>query len=370
MSSFVAPTNLFVAEARQRSFSYPLHALRGIAAVIVLLSHIQMRINEAYPDFAVARIFNGSGAVTFFFVLSGLVVGAALAKQELTLPRVSTYLHRRFFRIMPLLFVTVSIGGIYLLTLNSSMTYSLYDGAYGDFSLTKFFSAYIGYSLKPNQPIWSIYIEIIASLFIPLMILTGTKIRYIIVCTLTCVLFSLIPIDFKHHWNFYLISFYIGLSILVWGKYLAHWLAHAPSAIFWGLVIALFTLFYCARIFTSPGYGELWIVYWETLTVAPLVALIYYLPERFSILNKPGFIFLGDISYSLYLTHWLLLVLILNATTALLGTTLWSAVIFSAIAFIASFVAAQISYRHIELNGIKLGEILRGTNRQLPGYSP
>lgn len=362
--------NLFVAEARQRSFSYPLHALRGIAAVIVLLSHIQMRINEAYPEFASMRIFNGSGAVTFFFVLSGLVVGAALAKQELSLARVSTYLHRRFFRIMPLLFVTVSIGGIYLLTLNQTMTYSLYDDAYGDFSLSKFLAAYVGYSLKPNQPIWSIYIEIIASLLIPLMILSGTKIRYIIVCALACILFSFIPIEFKHHWNFYLISFYIGLSILLWGKHLAHWLTNTHPTIFWGLVITLFALFYCARVFTSPAYGELWIVYWETFTVAPLVALIYYLPERFALLNKPGFIFLGDISYSLYLTHWLLLVLILNATTALLGTTLWSAVIFSVIAFVVSFVAAQFSYRHIELNGIKLGETLRTPNQQQPGYSP
>lgn len=361
--------NLFVVEARQNSFSFPLHALRGIAAVIVLLSHIHMRIKEAYSEWEFPAVFNGSGAVIFFFVLSGLVVGAALAKQELSVDRVSTYLHRRFFRIMPLLFVTVSIGGLYLLLLNDSMTYSMYDDAYGDFSFAKFLAAYIGYSLKPNQPIWSIYIEIVASLLIPLMILTGTKIRYIIATTLLCIAFSLVPVDFKHHWNFYVISFYVGLTILVWGKPLSRWVSTLPGIIFWALVLLFFAAFYCARPLTNPTYGDLWIVYWETLTVAPLVAVIYYLPEKFSVLNKRLFTYLGDVSYSLYLTHWILLVLALNAVTALMGTSGVSAIIFSALALCVSFIVAHFSYQYIELNGIKLGESLRGTPRQLQGYS-
>ncbi len=362
--------NVFVDEARQRNFSYPLHALRGIAAVIVLLSHIHMRIKEAYGDWELPPIFNGSGAVIFFFVLSGLVVGAALAKQELTIDRVSTYLHRRFFRIIPLLFVTVTIGGLYLVLFNDSMTYSLYDDTYGDFSFAKFLAAYIGYSLKPNQPIWSIYIEIIASLLIPLMILTGTRIRNVVTCALVCVAFSLIPFEFKHHWNFYIFSFYTGLSILIWGKHFARWTSSLPPIAFWALVFICFMAFYCARLLTTPTYGDLWIVYWETFTVTPLVAMIYYAPEKFSLLNKRPFIFLGDISYSLYLTHWILLVLALNCVTSLMGASTFSAITFSSVSFIVCLIVAYISYHKIELNGIKLGENLRTGNRQLQSYSP
>lgn len=361
--------NLFVAEARENSFSFPLHALRGIAAVIVLFSHIHMRIKEAYPEWTFAPIFNGSGAVIFFFVLSGLVVGAALAKKELNLERLGTYLHRRFFRIMPLLFVTVTIGGLYLLFLNDRMTYSMYDDAYGDFSLTKFLAAYVGYSLKPNQPIWSIYIEIIASLLIPLMILTGTRISHIILTCIACVAFSFLPVDFKHHWNFYMISFYIGLTILVWGKPLARWASRLPAVVFWMIVIALSAAFYGARILTSPTYGDLWIVYWETFTVAPLVAIIYYMPEKFSLLNKRIFTYLGDVSYSLYLTHWILLVLAVNATTSLLGYSFASVAIFVLVSLIVSFLVAHISYNQIELNGIKLGESLRGSSRPVQSFS-
>ena len=357
--------NMFTEAARKQSFSIPLHALRGIAACLVLLCHMQMRIHEGLPDYSFERLFNGSGAVTFFFVLSGLVVGAALAKHEINYTTVSLYLHRRFFRIMPLLFVTVTIGGFYLLFIDDSMRYSLYDRAYGDFSMAKFLSAYVGYSLKPNQPIWSIYIEIIASLLIPLMILSGSKVRYILLTLALLVAFSLINIDFQHRWNFYMISFYIGLTILLWGKGLATILSRLPRAGYWLLVMTLFTLFYLARLVTGAGYGDLWIVYWETITITPLVAMIYYMPEKFSFLNKRVFIFLGDISYSLYLTHWILLALALNYVTAWFGTGIFALTTFCILSIIASLLVAIVSFHKIEMNGIKLGEALRRAPKPL-----
>lgn len=361
--------NVFTEEARKQSFSIPLHALRGIAAVIVLFSHIQMRINEGLPAFSFDRIFNGSGAVTFFFVLSGLVVGAALAKNEINYATVSLYLHRRFFRIMPLLFVTVTIGGFYLLFIDASMRFSLYDRAYGDISLTKFLSAYVGYSLKPNQPIWSIYIEIIASLLIPLMILSGSKLRYIFLTLALCVAFSFINIDFQHHWNFYMISFYIGLTVLIWGKGLANMLSRLPGMVYWLLVLTLFLLFYLARLITNAGYGDLWIVYWETAAIAPLVAMIYYMPDKFSFLNKRLFTFLGDISYSLYLTHWILLAIALNYVTTWLGTGELALVTFCTLSIVASVLVATVSFHKIEMGGIKLGEVLRRSPKPIQNLS-
>lgn len=357
--------NLFTEEARKQSFSIPLHALRGIAALLVLLCHIQMRIDEGLPAFSFERIFNGSGAVTFFFVLSGLVVGAAVAKNEINLSTMSVYLRRRFFRIMPLLFVTVTIGGLYLLFVNDYMRFPLYDRDYGDFSLVKFLSAYVGYSLKPNQPIWSIYIEIIASLLIPLMILSGSKIRYILFTLGICVALSLINIDFQHRWNFYMISFYIGLTVLIWGKRLTSVLSRLPSPAYWLLASALFLLFYLARLVTGAGYGDLWIVYWETATIAPLVAMIYYAPEKFSFLNKRAFIFLGDISYSLYLTHWILLVVALNVFTAWLGTGALALITFCSVSIVASLLVAVVSFHKIEMGGIKLGEAFRRTPKPI-----
>ena len=351
--------NLFTKEAQQQKFSLPLHALRGIAAVIVLLVHLQGRVQETFAEFYLPPIFNGSAAVNFFFVLSGLVVGASLAKHELTHSTISLYFYRRFFRIMPLMVVTVTLGGLYLLFIEPHLNYTLNPKEYGDFTLAKFAVGYVGYSLKANPPIWSIFVELIGSILIPLMLLSGTKIRNIVLVFIACIALSLLPIDSKHYWHFYVICFYVGLTVLLWGRWLADKAAGLPLGIFWGMIAVLASSFYLARPLTGAGYGDLWIVYWETFSIAPVVAIIYYLPERFSLLSAPVFKFLGDVSYSLYLTHSLLLIALLNLVTEFMGLTGPAILVYCTSAIICSFAVAVVSYRTIELGGIRLGEYLR-----------
>jgi peptidoglycan/LPS O-acetylase OafA/YrhL len=356
--------NIFTESARQQGFSIPLHALRGLAAVIVLLCHIQARIDEGFPQFTFTHIFNGSAAVTFFFVLSGLVVGASLAKNGITLSSTAIYAHRRIFRIMPLMLVTVTLGGLYLLYVDPHMPVSLNPKSYGEFNLMKFVAGYIGYSLKANPPTWSIFVELVASALIPLMILSGKNIRLIGLTFVACIALSLLPFEFQHYWNFYMISFYLGLSLLWWGKPVAATIAHLPTNLFWLLIAGLFTAFYVMRLASGAGYGDLWIVYYESILVALLIAVIYYTPERFTFLSSASFKFLGDISYSLYLTHTLLLILLLNTCIYLLGATTTGAIVFIVSSIGASLIVATISYHKIEMKGMRLGEDLR--KQQLP----
>lgn len=351
--------NFYTEEAKRCSFSVPLHALRGLAAIIVLLCHLQQRIEEAFPGFVFYKFLNGSAAVNFFYVLSGLVVGASLAKVGVSSASTSIFFQRRFFRIMPLMFVTVTLGGLYLLYIDPYMKYSLIPKEYGEFSLAKFVASYVGYSLKPNPPIWSIYVELVASLLIPLMILAGNSARNIVLGFIGCVLLSLVPIDFKHHWNFYMFSFYLGLTVLLWGKWLAARLKTLPTPLFWLLIAVLFLAFYLPRLITGAGFGNLWIVYWETACITPLVAIIFYTPERFSFLYARIFKFFGDVSFSLYLTHSLLLAILLNAVTAVFGTSGFSAIVYCSICIVLSFIVALISYHAIELKGMRFGENIR-----------
>lgn len=351
--------NIFTEEARRQKFSVPLHALRGLAAVIVLLVHLQGRVYEAFPEFTLPPIFNGSAAVTFFFVLSGLVVGASLAKNGLSYSTVSLYFYRRFFRIMPLMFVTVTLGGLYILFVEPYFHYSLNPKEYGDFTLMKFAAGYVGYSLKANPPIWSIFVELIGSLLIPVMLLSGTKLRNVLFTFAALIALSLIPMHTKHYWHFYIISFYVGLTVLIWGKWLTEITANLSKSMFWLIIFILVSSFYLARPLTGAGYGDLWIVYWETLSIAPVVGIIYYLPERFSLLNARIFKFFGDVSYSLYLTHSILLIALLNVITSLMGNTGIAAFVYCLSAICCSFIVAQISYHTIEIGGTRLGERLR-----------
>ena len=104
--------NIFRHEAIEAPFSWPLHAMRAIAVLIIFACHMTNRVKIAsygyhYSD---SLPFNIYGAVTFFFVLSGLVLAISLAKADLTAKSYILFLVRRFFRIMPLMIVTVTIG--------------------------------------------------------------------------------------------------------------------------------------------------------------------------------------------------------------------------------------------------------------------
>lgn len=351
--------NLFTNAAKEQGFSIPLHALRGIAAVIVLLSHVQNRINEAFAELKFTAFFNGSAAVTFFFVLSGLVVGASLAKSGLSYPSVSLYFHRRFFRIMPLMFVTVTLGGLYLFFIDPYLRYPQNPTEYGELTPLKWVAGYVGYSLKANPPTWSIFVELIGSLLIPIMLLSGGKLRNVLLAFIAFIALSLAPLDSKHFWHIFMISFFLGLSILIWGKWVAGIAAKLPGAIFWLVIALLCASFYLVRPLAYPGNDLIWIIYAESFSIVLVIGIIYYLPERFSLLNTGTFKYLGDISYSLYLTHTIILIILLNIVTSLMGNTGLAAFVYCFCSIACSFIVAQMSYRTIEMNGVKLGERLR-----------
>src|SRR5262245_4346370 len=100
---------------RARTTFFPeLEAARGLAALIVVIFHVFVTLEpkrqvfethglaQAISNFALTALFNGSGAVTFFFVLSGFVLGISLDRfNGVTLAGCTEFVVRRLFRIMP-----------------------------------------------------------------------------------------------------------------------------------------------------------------------------------------------------------------------------------------------------------------------------
>ena len=57
------------------NFSGPLHSLRGIAALVVVLAHAWIPVARfGSPTALFLSLFNSGSAVSLFFVLSGLVL--------------------------------------------------------------------------------------------------------------------------------------------------------------------------------------------------------------------------------------------------------------------------------------------------------
>src|ERR1700722_17245824 len=124
---------------RQREFIVALESLRGIAALSVALYHsfhlipiLGVRVYDhrlwdvpsaqALLIRLIMVLFNGSAAVSLFFVLSGFVLALSLRRDKLSLPvKGWAFLLRRFIRIYPslainilLIFVAVAVIGPYL----------------------------------------------------------------------------------------------------------------------------------------------------------------------------------------------------------------------------------------------------------------
>ena len=231
---------------------------------------------------------------------------------------------------------------------------------YGDFSLLKWLSAYIGYSLKPNPPIWSIYVEIVASILIPVWIVASQKRMHAILIFLILLVFGCLHLDFQHHWNFYMVNFYLGLTILLWGPVVAKSFKGLTPQVFWPLIVILFLSFYLPRVLFRYEYGEYWYNLIELMPIALLIALASYMPEKFKWLEKKIFIFFGDISFSLYLIHSLPLIITYNfllMTIPESHQSMWlMGALTSMIIIPISIVAARWSYKNIELRFVGYGK--------------
>jgi peptidoglycan/LPS O-acetylase OafA/YrhL len=138
-----------------------LEALRGFAAVFVVIQHIiTEKLDGGYhPNFLNAFVPPGNLCVLIFFTLSGYVIGIS-NKQDLTSDTIATYAKKRFVRIYPIYFVSIILAlivakGNYSLGVIVSNLFLLQD--------------LVTPVIWENSPVWSLHYEIVYYLiFIPI----------------------------------------------------------------------------------------------------------------------------------------------------------------------------------------------------------
>lgn len=83
--------------------------LRGIASLFVVLFHMKWMINNIYTqnDLGDLLFISGNFGVDLFFVISGFVI--CLSTEKLESHTAIRFIIRRFFRIYPLLIISVLI---------------------------------------------------------------------------------------------------------------------------------------------------------------------------------------------------------------------------------------------------------------------
>lgn len=293
-----------------------LAGLRGICAWWVVFFHSLKLMEDAIPAPLARFLSNGYLAVDLFFLLSGFVIflsyHASLTKN---FPHsIGKFYWNRFARIYPL--HLLMLGG-YLLLFCAYVFLSSSGTAPSRYNWTSFFQSlflvhmWVGGELTWNVPSWSISSEWFVYLFFPLMALALRKIRggvavhlfTIIACAvLLHLIYAASGIDSlgSRISSMALIRTMLEflMGVLVGSLYVNHkeFLGKIRVPALAGFV-ALCSLYVASDL---PDH---------TMIPIAFALLIAYLSVTTSwitaLLSRPTLVYLGEISYSTYMVHYL-----------------------------------------------------------------
>ena len=258
--------------------------LRGIAALVVCLFHFTKGYSGETSFMRSMWSFAWSG-VEIFFVISGFVIPYGLLGTKFKISNYGGFLKKRFVRIEPAYLVSIVV--VLLLNYFSTLV-TLYEG--DGFSISPVqLGLHIGYLVDIfgnewlNPAYWTLAVELQYYLLIGVLIaLWNLKNKYItIVSLLAFLLLSFLP-SISIRFFSYTDVFTIGI---IGAFYKKEWISRS--------LFLLLTIGIAAVIFVNHGM----IIFAVTLISAVIIAFLDTLT------NNRALLFLGNISYSLYLLH-------------------------------------------------------------------
>jgi peptidoglycan/LPS O-acetylase OafA/YrhL len=285
-----------------------LDGLRGAAALIVVISHCT---NETNLWGGMLGFGGGQLGVMIFFALSGYLMGALYLNRKFRPAPVWEYVARRIARVGPLYYLVVLMAlGVFL-----------------------FAPAFVVYEVTPANVIqhlgfvsgvsvlWTIPVEI--QFYCTFLMLWGVRSLYlpafIVICLIglaTAWFLPGDPVGWRHTLPLTLPFFLIGLLISVLPEAGRQWSRHVWSVPFLAscaLVLAAFPRIY-PQVF-GQQQGEPWLEPICMISIAALLTTTLRSSLARMLFGNVVGRYLGAISYSVYLLHYPVLVLIKNTTT-------------------------------------------------------
>lgn len=264
-----------------------LDPLRGIAALMVVLCHYSgFTLPTLRPNAISEILYFGRYGVDVFFVISGLIIPYSMYVKGYTIKSFGNYLLKRIIRVNPPYYLAFLLSVILFysaILIKGAPIEGMLDGQMS-------WSLIIGHLtyLAPymNEPwltpvFWTLAIEFQFYILIGLLLpsLTHSKTAKIFICC------SLLLLGFLPYFSFfkYASIFVLGLLIFLNLKKLI-----SPREFY---IMGILT---CGFIWVHNGGWAL------TFSMATAVIIYFDLNPNNTYLN-----FLGKISYSLYLSHWI-----------------------------------------------------------------
>lgn len=293
-----------------------LAGLRGICAWWVVFYHSLGLMDDSVPAPVKTLIEHGYLAVDLFFLLSGFVIFLSYhAALSTNFPHsVRKFYWNRFSRIYPL--HVVMLGG-YLLLFAAFTYLSSSRTPPSSYTWTAFIQSvflihmWFGGDLTWNVPSWSISSEWFVYLFFPLMAYSLRKLRGGIAMHLFCIALAAVILHVIYalsglpsigsdipHMALVRTMFEFLMGVFVGSLYVHHrdfMARHATTAL--GAFVLLCVL-YAAT--STPDYALI------PITFAFLIAYLSVTTSWITaVLCTPALVYLGEISYSTYMVHYL-----------------------------------------------------------------
>ena len=311
-----------------------LDTLRGIAALLVVIVHVSINLDESW----ITRIASyGQHGVVMFFVISGFIIPYSLHKSEYKIQDISNFLLRRIARLNPpyyvILFLTILFYMfVKILSPNAAAEHLNITASRIFFHLTYIvpFTNTDWY----NNVFWTLSIEFQYYILIALLYPFLNKNKYL-------VFLGIIICGLSNHFPYatetinilgWSTPFLIGIIIFLYKTKKIN----LQEMIF--LSVVMFGI--CQSQISEPRM---------------LFALFTYFVIMFSNFSSPITNFLGKISYSLYLTHSLFFMITFSLSKKLISfDTLFVKEVFAILLLLGSIPIAYWFYVVVEKPSITL----------------
>ncbi|UOR04312.1 acyltransferase [Hymenobacter aerilatus] len=341
-----------------------LDGLRGVAAIIVVFFHLAEPLATGHLDNIVNH---GYLAVDFFFLLSGFVLGYAYDDRWTTLT-FGGFLRRRVERLQPLVILGMTLGALTFYFTDSTIWPHIHTVPVWKLLVVML----IGYTLLPlplsmdirgweemhplNSVGWSLFFEYVANILYALGLRKlSNKALACFVAVAGAALVHLAVTspngDVAGGWTLNVEHMRIGLTRVLFpffaGLLLSRVARFIPitNAFFWCSLLVAAILF-MPRI---GGAEHLWLNgLYESFCIIILFPLVIYMGASGVVHNQLEnkiCKFLGDLSYPLYMTHYVLVYFYVAWVSNHKGITLQQAWPYALLTFLGAVVLAYASLK-------------------------
>lgn len=351
-----------------------LDGLRGLASLIVVFRHtfnavaMPVGTRRAFLEGPLAPLLNAQGAVQLFFVLSGYVLASSLSRNRERADAVRFYV-RRVFRIYP-----PYIGAV-LFALAAGQLYQKVGPKHGitpwvdslnraDVTTLQLLGTFTfpgqARGLLPQG--WTLEIEMIFSLLMPLMFLLARRVHWGLLALL-CLVPYLLPSPGTLRYG---VDFALGIALFLERDRLARWASGLPPILGVALV-ALGVVIFGGPLLLGwhvplPKLGILFggadprSMLLVGIGAASLIFGAVHLRWMARALSTPPAVFLGRISFSLYLVHWAVISVVATRLPPRVGGT--DAWILLGAVLALSIPLSALGYYGVERPAIRAGRWL------------